>query len=114
MVSYPITSRQIDGETIENVPDCIFLGSTITADGDCSHEIKGHAPWKKNYDKFTQHIKNQRHYFANKGSYSQNFAFFSSHVWMWQLDQKEELKNLLIKVKEESENLGFKTQYSEK
>ena len=70
MVSYPITSRQIDGETIENVPDYIFLGSTITADGDCSHEIKGHAPWKKNYDKFTQHIKNQRHYFANKGSSS--------------------------------------------
>ena len=61
MVSYPITSRQIDGETIENVPDYIFLGSTITADGDCSHEIKGHAPWKKNYDKSRQCIKKQRY-----------------------------------------------------
>ena len=82
MASGLITSWQIDGETIENVTDCIFLGSTITADGNCSHGIKGHAPWKKNYDKFIQHIKKQRHYIANKCSYSPNFAFFSSHVWM--------------------------------
>ena len=47
------------------------------------------APWKKSYDKPRQHIKKQRHYFANKGPYSQSFGFSSSHVWMWQLDHKE-------------------------
>ena len=51
MASSPITSWQIDGETIEAVRDFIFLGSQITADGDCSHEIKTCAPWKKSYDK---------------------------------------------------------------
>ena len=50
MASGPITSWQIDAETIETVPDFIFLGSKITADGDCSHEIKTLAPWKKTYD----------------------------------------------------------------
>ena len=50
MSSGPITSWQIDGETVETVPDFIFLGSKITADGDCSHEIKTLAPWKKSYD----------------------------------------------------------------
>ena len=50
MASGPITSRQIDGETMETVTDFIFLGSKITADSDCSHEIKTLAPWKKSYD----------------------------------------------------------------
>ena len=50
MVSPPITSWQTDGETVETVTDFIFLGSKITADGDCSHEIKTLAPWKKSYD----------------------------------------------------------------
>ena len=53
MASGPITSLQIDEGTMETVTDFIFLGFRTTADGDCSHEIKGHAPWKKNYDKFT-------------------------------------------------------------
>ena len=54
----------------------IFLGSKITVDGDCSHEIKkALAPWKESYDKSKQHIKNQRHYFANKGLYSQTMVF---------------------------------------
>ena len=71
MASGPITSWQIDGETVETVADFIFLGSKITADGDCSHEIKRHLlPWKKNYDQPRQHIKKQRHYFANKGQSS--------------------------------------------
>ena len=56
--------------------DFIFLGSKITADGDCSHEIKMLAPWKKSYDKPRQHIKKQRHYFANKGPSSQSYGFF--------------------------------------
>ena len=47
------------------------------------------APWKKSYDQPRQHIKKQRHYFANKGPYSQSFGFSSSHVWMWELDCKE-------------------------
>ena len=50
----PITSWQIDGEKMETVADFIFLGSKITADSDCSHEIKTLAPWKKSYDKASQ------------------------------------------------------------
>ena len=83
MASGPITSRQIDGETMETVRDFIsFLGSKITADGDCSHEIKTLAPWKKSYDQPRQYIKKQRHYFANKVPSSQRYGFSSSHVWM--------------------------------
>ena len=80
MASGPITSWEIDGGTVETVTDFIFLGSKITADGDCSHEIKMLAPWKKSYDKHRQHIKKQRHYFANKGPSSQSYGFSSSHV----------------------------------
>ena len=84
MASGPIlTSWQIDGETVETVADFIFLGSKITADGDCSHKIKMFAPWKKSYDQPRQHIKKQRHYFTNKGLSSQSYGFSSSHVWMW-------------------------------
>ena len=91
MASGPITSWQIDRETMETVTDFIFLGSNITADGDCNHEIKRLflAPWKKIYDQSRQHIKKQRHYFANKGPSSQSCGFFSSHVWIWELDHKE-------------------------
>ena len=78
-----ITSMQTDGETMETMIDFIFLGSKITADGDCSHEIKRNlVPWKKSYDKPRQHIKKQRYYFANKGSSSQSYGFSSGHVWM--------------------------------
>ena len=66
MASNPITSWQIDRETMETVTDFIFGGSKITADGDCSHEIKMLTPWKKTYDQLRQHIKKQRHYFADK------------------------------------------------
>ena len=66
MASGPITSWQIDGKTIGTVTDFILLGSKITEDGDCSHEIKTLTPWKKSYDQPRQHIKKQRHYFANK------------------------------------------------
>ena len=80
LASSPITSWQIDGEKMETVRDFIFLGSKITADGDCSHEIKTLAPWKKSYDQPRQHIKKRRHYFANKGPSSQSYGFSSSHV----------------------------------
>jgi len=79
MASGPIISWQIDGETMT---DFIFLGSKITADGDCSHEIKTFAPWRKSYDQPRQHIKKQRHYFSNKGPSSQSYIFSNSHVWM--------------------------------
>ena len=59
MASGPITSWEIDGETVETVTNFIFLGSQITADGDCSHEIKTFAPWKKSYDLPRQHIKSR-------------------------------------------------------
>jgi len=71
----PITSWQIDEETMETVTHFIFLGSKITADGDCSHEIKTLAPWKKSYNQPRQLIKKQRHYFTSKGLYSQSYSF---------------------------------------
>ena len=89
MASSPITSWQMGGETMETVTDFILLGSKITADGDCSHEIKTHAPWKKSYDKPRQHTKKLRHYFANKDPSSQSYGFPSGFVWMWELDYKE-------------------------
>ena len=67
MASGPITSWEIDGETVETVSDFILGGSKIPADSDCSHEVKTLAPWKKSYDQPRQHIKKQRHYFADKG-----------------------------------------------
>ena len=65
MTSGPITSLQIEREKVERVTDFIFLGSKITVEGVCSHEIKTLASWKKSYDQCRQHIKKQRHYFAN-------------------------------------------------
>ena len=82
MASGPIISWQVDGETMETVTDFILGGYKITADGDCSHEIKTLAPWKKSYGQPRQHIKKQRYYFVNKGSSSQSYGFSSSHVWM--------------------------------
>ena len=80
MASGPFTSWQIDGETMETVRDFLFLGSKITADGVCSHEIKKCLLLE--YDQPRQHIQKQRHYFANKGPSSQGYGFSSSHVWM--------------------------------
>ena len=75
MASCPITSWQIDGEPMETVRDFIFCDSIITTDGDCSHEIKTLAPWKKSYDQARQHIKKQKHYFGDKGPSSQSYVF---------------------------------------
>ena len=79
MASGPIPSWQIDGETVQTVTDFIFLGSKITADGDCSHEIK-RCSLKNSYDKPRQHIKKQRHEFTNKGLSSQNYGFLCMDV----------------------------------
>ena len=80
--SSPITSWQIDRETVKTVRNFILGGSKNTADGDCSHEIKRHllALWKKSYDQPRQHIKKQRHHFADKGLSSQSYGFSSSHI----------------------------------
>ena len=82
MASGPITSWQIDGETMETVTGFIFLGSKITEDGNFSHEIKRLAPWKKSYHQPRQYIKKQRHYFAYKGPSHESYGFSTSHVWM--------------------------------
>ena len=82
MASGPITSWEIDGETVETVSDFILRGSKITADGDCSHEIKTLTPWKESYDQPRQHIQKQRQYFAKKGPSSQGCGFSSGHLWM--------------------------------
>ena len=75
---------------MEIVKDFIFLGSKISLDGDCSHEVKRCLLLdKKTYDKPRQHILKQRHYFADKGLYSQSYSFSSCHVWMCELDRTE-------------------------
>ena len=89
MASGPITSWQIDGETMKMVTDFILLGSKITADGHCSHEIKRYLLLGRKAMTKLDSIKKQRHYFANKVSPSQRYGFSSSHVWMWELDHKE-------------------------
>ena len=76
MASSSITLWQIDGEKVETVTDFIFLGSKITVDDYCSHEIKMLASWKKSYDKPTQCLKKQKHHFAHKVLYGQSYGFF--------------------------------------
>ena len=82
MAPGPTTSWQIDGETMETVTDFIFLGSKITADGDCSHEVKRHLLLGIKAMRNLENILKIRHYFANKGLSSQSYGFSSSHVWM--------------------------------
>ena len=82
MASDAITSRQIDGGTMETVTDFIFLGSKITADGDCSHEIKRHLLLGRKAMTNLDSVLKNRHYFPNKGPSSQSYGFSSGHVWM--------------------------------
>ena len=82
MASGSITSWQIDGETMKTVTDFVFLGSKITADGDCSHEIKRSLLLGRKAMPNIDSILNSRHYFANKGLSSQSYGFSSSHVWV--------------------------------
>ena len=97
MASSPITSWETDGEIMETVADYFGEGGLQNP---CRWWLqpwneKTLAPWKKSYDQPRQHIKKQRHYFANKNLSSQSYGFSSSHVWMWELDYKESwaLKN---------------------
>ena len=89
MASGPITSWEIDGETVETVADFIFLGSKITADGNCSHETKRCLLLGRKAMTNLDSILKSRHYFANKGLSSQGYGFSSGHVWMWELDFEE-------------------------
>ena len=82
MASGPIISWQIEGETMETVTDFLFGGSKITADGDCSHEIKRCLLLGRKVMTNLDSMLKQRHYFANKGPSSQSFRFSSSRVWM--------------------------------
>ena len=82
MASDPITSWEIDGETVETVTDFIFWGFKITADGDCSHEIKRHLLLRRKVMTNLDSILKSRHYFANKGPSSQGYGFSSGHVGM--------------------------------
>ena len=83
VASGPITSWQIDGETMETVTDFIFLSSKITVDGDCSHEIKQCLLLgRKAMTNLDSILKSKDHDFANKGPYSHSYGFSSSHVWM--------------------------------
>ena len=88
MASGPITSWEIDGETVETVADFIFLGSKITADGDCSQKTKRRLLLGRKVITNLDSILNSRD-IANKGPSSQGYGFSSSHVWMWELDSKE-------------------------
>ena len=81
MASGPITSWEIDGETVETVADLIFLGSKITAMVIAAMKLKDNL-WKESYDQSRQHIRKQKHYFASKGPSSQGCGFSSGCVWM--------------------------------
>ena len=86
----PIPSWQIDGETIETVRNFIFLGSKITADGDCSHEIKRHLLFgRKAMTNLDSILKSRDTTLPTKVHLIKAMVFFSSHVWMWELDHKE-------------------------
>ena len=82
MASGPITSWEIDGETVEIVADFIWGGSKITADGDCSHEIKRRLLLGRKVMTNLDSILKNRHYFVNKGPSSQGYGFSCGHVWM--------------------------------
>ena len=89
MASGPITSWQIDGETMETVTDFILGVSKITADGDCSHEIKRRLLLGRKAMTNLDSIWKARDITLPKGPSSQGYGFSSSHVWMWELDYKE-------------------------
>ena len=80
ITSCPIAALKIVGETVLTVANFISAGFKITADHDCSHEINRNTPWQEIYNQPRQHIKKQRHYFANKLLSSQGYGFSSSHV----------------------------------
>ena len=89
MASGPITSCQINGGTMETVRDFIGAPKSLQM-ATAAMKLKDTCPWKKSYGKPIQLIKNQRHYFANKGPSSQSYGFSSSYLWMRELDHKKD------------------------
>ena len=89
MASGPITSWEIDGETVDIVTDFLSLGSKITADGDYSREIKRHLLLGRKAVTNLDSVLKRRHDFAHKHPSSESYGFSSSHVWMSELDYKE-------------------------
>ena len=89
MASSPITSWQIEGEKVEAVTDFLFVGSKITADSDCSYQIKRFLLLERKAMTNLDRALKSRHHFADKGSYSQSYGFSRSHVWLWELGHKE-------------------------
>ena len=86
MASSPITSWQIDGETVETVTDLFSWAPKSLQMVTAAMKLKVLTPWKEGYDQPRQHIKKQRHYFANKGLSSESYGFSISRVWIWELD----------------------------
>ena len=113
--SGPITSWEIDGETVETVADFILGGSKITADGDCSHEIKRRLLLGRKVMTNLDSMLKSRHYFANKSPSSQGYSFSSDHVWMWQLDCEENwaLKNWCFRTVVLEKTLESPLEYKE-
>ena len=112
MASGPITSWEVDGETVETVSDFIFGGSKSTADGDCSHEIKRRLLLGRKVMTNLDSIFKSRDYFANKGPSSQGYGFSSGHEWMWELGlwrklSAKELMLLNCGVEDSWESLGL-------
>jgi len=95
MASSPIILWQIHGEEVETMKDFIFLGSKITVDSDCCHEIKRHSLLKRRYDKSSQCIKKAETSLCQQSLDSQSYEFCSCYIQMWELNQKESwaLKN---------------------
>ena len=89
MASGPITSWEIDGETVETVTDFNLGGSKYSRWWLQPWNWKTLTPWKDSYDQPTQRIKKRKHYFANKSPSSQGYGYSSSHIWMWELNYKE-------------------------
>ena len=87
--SSSITSWQREGEKVEVVTDFLVLGSKITVDGDCSHEIRRHLFWQESHDRHRPCVEKQRHNSADKGPYSQGNGLPSGHIWLWELDCEE-------------------------
>ena len=89
MPSSPITSWQIEGEEVEEVTEFLFLGSKITVDGDCSHDIKRQLLLSRKAMTKLDCVEKQRHYATDKGLCSQGYGLPSCHIRLWQLDRKE-------------------------
>ena len=89
MASGPITAWQMGREKVEVVADFLFLDSKITADGDCSHEIKRHLLLGRKAVTNLDSILRSRYFFANKSPYSESYDCSSSHIWMWELDNEK-------------------------